>query len=46
MRRIVDQISGDDTFRAIDEVVGWRESPDGARELPQDHLCRCGQTPR
>ena len=38
MRRIIDQISGDDTFRAIDEVVGWLESLDGALEFPQDQL--------
>ena len=38
MRRIIDQISGDDTFRAIDEVVGWLESLGSAPEFPEDHL--------
>ena len=38
MRRIIDGISGDDKFRAMDEVVGWLESLDGALEFPEDHL--------
>ena len=38
MRRIIDGISGDNTLRAIDEVVGWLESLDGALEFPVDHL--------
>jgi len=38
MRRIVDQISGDDTLRAIDEVAGWLESLDGVAGFPEDHL--------
>ncbi|MGB4910742.1 MAG: hypothetical protein WBO95_01100 [Candidatus Dechloromonas phosphoritropha] len=38
MRRIIDQISGDDTLRAIDEVVGWLESLGSAPEFPEDHL--------
>ena len=38
MRRIVDQISGGDIFRAIDEVGGWLESLEGVREFPEDRL--------
>lgn len=38
MRRIIDGISGDNTFRAIDEVVGWLESLDGVLEFPEDRL--------
>ena len=41
MRRIIDQISGDDTLRAIDEVVGWLESLGSAPEFPEDHLYDC-----
>lgn len=38
LRRIIDEIPGDNTFRALDEVTGWLESLAGAATFPEDRL--------
>jgi hypothetical protein len=38
LRRIVDEIPGDNAFKALDEVVGWLESLQDARDFPEDRL--------
>jgi len=36
LRRIIDEIPGDNTFKALDEVVGWLESLADAGDFPED----------
>ena len=36
LRRIIDEIPGDNTFKALDEVVGWLESLADAKDVPED----------
>jgi hypothetical protein len=38
LRRILGEIPGDNTFRALDEVVGWLESMANAAVFPEDRL--------
>ena len=38
MRRLIDEIPADNPFRALDEVVGWLESLQGAGDFPEDRL--------
>jgi hypothetical protein len=38
LRRIIDEIPGGDAFKALDEVVGWLESLEGAHDFPEDRL--------
>ena len=38
LRRIVDEIPADNAFKALDDVVGWLESLQDARDFPEDRL--------
>lgn len=38
LRRVIDEIPGDNAFRALDEVVGWLESMADAEVFPEDRL--------
>lgn len=38
LRRIIGDIPADNTFKAIDEIIGWLESLQGTRDFPEDRL--------
>ena len=38
LRRILDEIPADNTFKALDEVVGWLESLQDTATFPEDRL--------
>ena len=38
LRRIIDEIPADNAFKALDDVVGWLESLQDARDFPEDRL--------
>ncbi|WP_153145228.1 hypothetical protein [Dechloromonas sp. H13] len=38
LRRVIDEIPGDNAFKALDQIVGWLESLQGVADFPEDRL--------
>ena len=38
LHRVIDEIPGDNAFKALDQIVGWLESLQGVPDFPEDRL--------
>ena len=39
LRRVIDEIPGDNAFKALDQIVGWLESLQSVADFPEERLC-------